>query len=376
VRGVQTDGTRLMGGREMRGTDQDQSGMFSYVSPEARIPADHPLRATREMTNRALKRLDRKFRKLYSRTGRPSVPPEQLLRALLLQVLYSIRSERMLMEQLEYNLLFRWFVGLEMDDRVWDVTVFTKNRNRLLEGEIAEGFFQAVLEEARGAGVLSDEHFTVDGTLIEAWAGQKSFRPKDEDGGSSSGGTRGTDRDFHGEQRKNDTHASTTDPEALLLKKGRGKEAKLCFLGHVITENRNGLVVATETTLATGTAERDASVKMMKRVARAPRSTLGGDKNYDTQAHVKALRALGVTPHVAQNDTNRRSAIDDRTTTHTGYEVSQKKRKRVEQVFGWGKTVGPIRKTKYRGVQRVGWMFTFTQAAYNLVRMRPLLCPT
>ena len=360
----------------MRGTDRDQSTMFSYVSPEARIPADHPLRATREMTNRALARLDREFRKLYSRTGRPSIAPEKLLRALLLQVLYSIRSERMLMEQLEYNLLFRWFVGLEMDDRVWDVTVFTKNRNRLVEGEIAESFFQAVLEQAREAGLLSDEHFTVDGTQIEAWAGQKSFRPKDEDGGSSPGGTGGTERDFHGEWRKNDTHASTTDPEARLLKKGKGKEAKLCFLGHVITENRNGLVVAAETTLATGKAEREASVRMMKRVKRGWRSTLGGDKNYDTHPHVEEIRALGVTPHVAQNDTNRRSAIDDRTTTHTGYEVSQRKRKCVEQVFGWGKTIGPIRKAKHRGVRRVGWMFTFTQAAYNLVRMRPLLCPT
>jgi len=350
--------------------------MFSYVSTESRIPDDHPLRATREMTNRALMQLDPKFRKLYSRTGRPSIPPEQLLRALLLQVLYSIRSERMLMEQLEYNLLFRWFVGLEMDDRVWDVTVFTKNRNRLLAGEIAESFFEAVLDQAREVGLLSDEHFTVDGTLIEAWAGQKSFRPKDEDGGSSSGGPLAGGRDFHGERRKNDTHASTTDPEARLLRKGPGKEAKLCFLGHVITENRNGLVVATQTTITTGTAEREASVMMMKRVARASRSTLGGDKNYDTQEHVKALRALGVTPHVAQNNTNRRSAIDDRTTTHVGYEISQRKRKCVEQVFGWGKTVGSIRKTKHRGVKRVGWMFTFTQAAYNLVRMRPLLCPT
>ena len=376
VHGVRSDGTRLIGGREMRGTDRPQSTMFSYVSPEARVPEDHPLRATREMANRALARLDRKFRRLYARTGRPSVPPEQLLRALLLQVLYSIRSERMLMEQLEYNLLFRWFVGLEMDDRVWDVTVFTKNRNRLLKGEIAESFFQAVLEEARALGLLSDEHFTVDGTLIEAWAGQKSFRPKDEDGGSSSGGGLGTERNFHGERRKNDTHASTTDPDARLLRKGRGKEAKLCFLGHVITENRSGLVVATETTLATGTAEREASVKMMKRVARARRSTLGGDKNYDTQEHVEALRVLGVTPHVAQNNRNRRSAIDDRTTTHAGYEISQRKRKCIEQVFGWGKTVGPIRKAKHRGVKRVGWMFTFTQAAYNLVRMRPLLCPT
>jgi IS5 family transposase len=281
----------------------------------------------------------------------------------------------MLMEQLEYNLLFRWFVGLEMDDRVWDVTVFTKNRNRLLEGEIAESFFQAVLEQAREAGLLSDEHFTVDGTLIEAWASQKSFRPKDEEG-KGSGGARPSERDFHGEQRKNDTHASTTDPEARLFRKGRGKEAKLCFMGHVITENRHGLVVATATTLATGTAEREASLKMMRRVKRARRPTLGGDKGYDTQEHVEALRALGVTPHVAQNNRNRRSAIDDRTTSHEGYEVSQRKRKCVEQVFGWGKVVGPIRKAKHRGVRRVGWMFTFTQAAYNLVRMRPLLCPS
>ena len=348
--------------------------MFSYVSPEARIPADHPLRATREMANSALAQLDRKFRTLYSRTGRPSVAPEQLLRALLIQVLYSIRSERMLMEQLEYNLLFRWFVGLEMDDRVWDVTVFTKNRNRLLAGEVAEHFFQAVLEQAREAGLLSDEHFTVDGTLIEAWASHKSFRPKDE-GDGSDGGV-GSERDFHGERRKNDTHASMTDPEARLFRKGGGKEAKLCFMGHVITENRHGLVVASQTTLATGTAEREASVAMMKRVKRARRSTLGGDKNYDTGEHVKALRKLGVTPHVAQNNRKRRSAIDGRTTSHGGYAVSQRKRKCVEQVFGWGKVVGPIRKAKHRGIDRVGWMFTFTQAAYNLVRMRPLRCPT
>ncbi|MCZ7617911.1 MAG: IS5 family transposase [Myxococcota bacterium] len=359
----------------MRGTDQQQPTMFSYVSPEARVPADHPLRATQEMTNQALRRLDRKFRDLYARTGRPSVPPEQLLRALLLQVLYSIRSERMLMEQLEYNLLFRWFVGLQMDDRVWDVTVFTKNRDRLLKGEVAEGFFEAVLEQARGAGLLSDEHFTVDGTLIEAWAGHKSFRPKGEDGDGSSG-SRPNERDFHGERRKNDTHASTTDPEARLFRKGNGKEAKLCFMGHVITENRHGLVVASTTTLATGTAEREASIRMMKRVKRARRSTLAGDKGYDTREHVAALRRLGVTPHVARNDRNRRSAIDDRTTTHPGYLVSQRKRKCVEQVFGWGKLVGPLRKAKQRGVRRVGWMFTFTQAAYNLVRMRPLLCPT
>jgi len=357
----------------MRGIDQDQSSMFSYVSSESRIPTDHPLRATREMTDRALAQLDRKFRALYSRTGRPSVPPEQLLRALLIQVLYSIRSERMLMEQLEYNLLFRWFVGLEMDDRVWDVTVFTKNRDRLLGGDVAEAFFQAVLSEARESGLLSDEHFTVDGTLIEAWASHKSFRPKDEGDGN---GPRPTERDFHGERRKNDTHASTTDPESRLFRKGQGKEAKLCFMGHVLTENRNGLVVASEVTLATGTAEREASVRMLERVERSPRSTLGGDKGYDTAEHVRALRKLGVTPHVAQNNKNRRSAIDRRTTQHAGYAISQLKRKCVEQVFGWGKEIGPTRKSKHRGADRVDWMFRFTQAAYNLTRMRKLLCPT
>ena len=359
----------------MRRDDRQQGAMFSYISPEQRVPKDHPLRPIREMVDEALSELSPRFDQLYARVGRPSIAPELLLRALLLQVLYMVRSERMLMEQLEYNLLFRWFVGLEMDDRVWDVTVFTKNRNRLLAGEIAESFFQAILEQAREAGLLSDEHFTVDGTLIEAWAGQKSFRPKDEEGGGS-GGARSSERDFHGERRKNDTHASTTDPEARLYRKGSGKEAKLCFMGHVVTENRNGLVVAAETTLATGTAERDASVQMMKRTNRARRSTLGGDKNFDTQEHVRELRKLGVTPHVAQNDRNRRSAIDGRTTSHAGYDASQRARKRVEQVFGWGKVVGPIRKTKQRGVRRVSWMFTFTQAAYNLVRMRPLLCPT
>lgn len=347
--------------------------MFSYVSPESRIPSDHPLRATREMTNRALSQLDRKFRALYSQTGRPSVAPEQLLRALLIQVLYSIRSERMLMEQLEYNLLFRWFVGLEMDDPVWDVTVFTKNRDRLLRGDVAEAFFQAVLSEARSAGLLSDEHFTVDGTLIEAWASHKSFRPRDEEGGD---GPQPSERDFHGERRRNDTHASTTDPEAKLFRKGQGKEAKLCFMGHVLTENRNGLVVACEVTQATGTAEREASIRMLKRVRRARRATLGGDKGYDTAAHVAELRKLSVTPHVAQNAKNRKSAIDHRTTTHPGYAISQIKRKRVEQVFGWGKVIGPTRKSKHRGVDRVDWMFRFTQAAYNLIRTRTLLCDT
>ncbi len=348
--------------------------MFSYVSPESPIPAGHPLRATREMTNRALARLERKFRKLYARTGRPSVPPEQLLRALLLQVLYSIRSERMLMEQLEYNLLLRWFVGLEMDDRVWDVTVFTKNRNRLLEGEIAESFFQTVLESAREVGLVSEEHFTVDGTLIEAWASHKSFRPKGEEWGGSAG-ARPSERDFHGERRRNDTHASTTDPEARLFRKGSGKEAKLWFLGHVISENRNGLVVATETPLATGTGERKASVKMMKRVKRACRSILGGRQGLRHAGSRGRAPEAGRDAARGQNDRKRRSAIDARTTSHAGYAASQLERKCVEQVFGWGKIVGPTGKTKHLGVRRVGWMFTFTQAAYHLVRMRPLLCP-
>ena len=264
----------------MRGIEREQSPMFSYVSAEARVPQDHPLRPIRRMTDEALDSLSRRFARIYSHTGRPSVPPEQLLRALLLQVLYSVRSERLLMEQLDYNLLFRWFVGLEMDDRVWDVTVFTKNRDRLLRGDVAEAFFDAVLAQAEERKLLSDEHFTVDGTLVEAWAGHKSFRPKDGGrGGKGSGGSR-TERDFHGERRSNETHGSTTDPEARLYRKGRGKEAKLCFMGHVVTENRNGLVVSARTTLATGTAEREAGLEMVKEVV-PPGSTLGGDKGYD-----------------------------------------------------------------------------------------------
>ena len=359
----------------MRGTDRNQSTIFSYVSPDARVPSDHPLRAIRAMTEQALQQLDRKFSRLYAQTGRPSIPPEQLLRVLLLQVLYSVRSERLLMEQLDYNLLFRWFVGLEMDERIWDVTVFTKNRERLLRGEVAEAFFQAVLAQARERQLLSDEHFTVDGTLVEAWAGHKSFRPKGDDPGDGGGGPV-TERDFHGERRRNETHASTTDPEARLFRRGQGKEAKLCFMGHVVMENRYGLVVSTRTTLATGTAEREAGVEMVRRLERGPRSTLAGDKGYDTQGFVGELRGLGVTPHVAQNTTNRRSAIDGRTVSHGGYAVSQRRRKLVEPIFGWMKTVGPLRKVKHRGRRRVGWMFTFTAAAFNLVRMRNLIWAT
>lgn len=345
--------------------------MFSYVTLEARIPDDHPLRAIRAMTDAALGGMSRKFNELYSHTGRPSIPPEQLLRALVVQVLFSVRSERLLVEQLHYNLLFRWFVGLQMDDRVWDVTVFTKNRDRLLAGKVAEAFFAQVIGQAREAGLLSDEHFTVDGTLLEACAGQKSFRPKD---GSGDGGASGGERDFRGERRKNETHASTTDPEARLYKKGAGKEAKLCFLGHALADNRHGLLVGAQTTQASGTAEREAAEKMLRRARRRRRGTVGGDKGYDQRAFVAAMRKNRVTPHVAQNETNhRRSAIDKRTTRHNGYEISQWKRKRIEQSFGWMKTIGLLHKMRHRGKDKVGWVFTFTAAVYDLVRMRSLL---
>jgi transposase len=350
----------------MRGSDGEQSAMFSYVPLEARIPKDHPLRPVREMTDRALAKLSRRFTRLYSDVGRPSIAPERLLRALLLQMLYTIRSERMLVEQLQYNLLFRWFVGLGMDETVWDATTFTKNRDRLLEGDVASGFFQAVVEQAREHGLLSDEHFTVDGTLIEAWAGQKSFRPKDRGDDDGDGG------DFHGQQRRNDTHESTTDPEAKLFRKGTAQEAKLSYMGHVLMENRNGLVVGAEVTPATGFAERETAVRLVKKVPRGSRATLGADKGYDTREFVEQLRELGVTPHVAQNESRRRSRIDGRTTRHTGYAMSQIKRKLIEQIFGWQKTVAGLRKVRHRGRDRVGWVFTFGMAAYNLVRMRNL----
>jgi transposase len=301
--------------------------------------------------------------------GRPSIAPEKLLRALLLQALYTVRSERLLMEQLDYNLLFRWFVGLNMDDGVWDATVFTKNRERLLAGDIAQKFFEQVHSQAREKGVLSDEHFTVDGTLIEAWAGQKSFKKKDQAGGSGDSG-RNPSVEFRGEKRTNDTHQSSTDPQAKLYKKAKRQEAKLCYLGHALMENRNGLVVNSYLSQSTGTAEREAAVVMCDEIEGNHRITLGADKNYDVRDFVKELRGMKVTPHVAQKQ---RSALDDRTTRHPGYEISQKKRKRVEEIFGWLKTVGLMRKTRHRGVLRVGWMFTFTLAVYNLVRMRNLV---
>jgi transposase len=355
----------------MRGDDNQQEGMFSYISPEKRVPADHPLRPIRKMVDEILKEMSPKFAKLYSEVGRPSIAPERLFRSLLLQIFYSVRSERMLIEQLQYNLLFRWFVGMEMDEAVWNHAVFSKNRERLLNEGIAESFFQRVLERARP--YMSDEHFTVDGTLIEAWASQKSFRRKDGNGKPPGPGG---EVDFHGEKRKNQTHASTTDPDARLFKKSKGSEAKLNYMGHVLMENRNGLLVQTFLTEATGRAEREAAMLMVEAIPSSKRVTLGGDKNYDTRELVRELRRMNITPHVAQNNTNRCSAIDQRTTRHAGYEASQRKRKRVEQSFGWMKMVGMLRKVKLRGVEKVGWLFTFTGAAYNLCRLRNLMAST
>ena len=354
----------------MRGDDRQQSDLFIYGSLEERVPQDHPLRPVRAMADIALEALSPRFAELYSKIGRPSIAPEKLLRALLVQLLYSIRSERLLMEQLEYNMLFRWFVGLSMNEAVWNHAVFSKNRERLLEGDIANEFFAVVVEQARAMRLLSDEHFTVDGTLIEAWASHKSFQPKDRT--DDTGGDGGSN--FHGNKRRNETHESKTDPEARLFRKGRGKEAKLSYMGHVLTENRNGLVVDVELTSADGRAEREAGLAMVSRLSGGKRrATLGADKGYDTQAFVAALRELNVTPHVAQNTSGRRSRIDERTTRHASYSISQRKRKRVEEVFGWIKTTAGLRKTRHRGRDRVGWMFTFAAAAYNLVRMRNLL---
>ena len=356
----------------MRGSDQQQHRMFSYISPEQRVPQDHPLRPIREMVNTALAELSPLFEEIYSHTGRPSIPPEQLLRALLIQILYSIRSERLLVEQLDYNLLFRWFVGLSMDDSVWNHSVYSKNRDRLLDSDVAAAFFQSVYTQAEASALLSDEHFTVDGTLIEAWASLKSFRPKDSDSSKppESGSGRNPEVNFRGQKRKNDTHASSTDPEARLYKKGKGKEAKLTYMGHVLMENRNGLAVDTRLTLATGTAEREAAISMVEDVPGAHRITIGADKGYDCADFVKQLRELTATPHVAQKKEG--SAIDGRTITHPGYAASQRIRKRVEEIFGWLKTVGFLSKTRHRGRERVNWVFTFAIAAYNLVRMRNL----
>jgi len=359
----------------MRGEDERSGELFSYVDLEKRVRPDHPLRAIRTIINEALAGLERDFAALYAPIGRPSIPPEKLLRAMLLQAFYSIRSERQLMERLEYDLLFRWFVGIGVDDAAWDHSSFSKNRDRLLDGDIAAKFLAAVLAQPRVKWLLSSDHFSVDGTLIEAWASMKSFKPRDgSDDDPPAGGGRSSEADFHGKKRSNQTHASTTDPDARLYHKGAGKEAKLCFIGHGLMENRSGLLVDACLTPADGHAERVAALHMIEPYADRPRPiTLGGDKGYDAEDFVNELRSMRVTPHVAQNTSNRRSAIDGRTTRHGGYTVSQRIRKRIEEAFGWIKTVGGQDKTRFRGVHRVGFAFTFAAAAYNLVRLPKLL---
>jgi transposase len=364
----------LQGSVPMRGDDPRHDGMFSYITPDARVRPDHPLRPIRRMTDAALAHLSPRFDRLYSTTGRPSIPPEKLLRALLLQMLYSIRSERLLMEELDYNILYRWFVGLSLDDAVWDATTFTKNRDRLLEGDVADAFFTAVLAAIKADGLLSDEHFTVDGTLLEAWASHKSFTPKGG-AGQPPDDPKNPTVNFHGETRRNDTHASTTDPDARLYKKAVGREAKLAYLGHLLTENRHGLIVDTAVTAATGTGERGAAIVMLGELPLTSRRvTVGADKWYDTREWVAAVRAMRITPHVAAS-VNRHggSAIDGRTLRHAGYAVSQRKRKLIEQAFGWLKTVALLRKLRHRGGRLVDWIFTFGAAAYNLVRWRNLM---
>jgi transposase len=356
------------GSDAMRGPDEQTNHMFSYLSPEQRVAADHPLRAIRTMTDRVFAELSPRFTKMYSDIGRPSIPPEQLLRALLLQSLYTVRSERLLMEEIDYSVLYRWFVGLSMDDPIWSPTTFSKNRDRLLESDIASAFFDAVLHQAREAGLLSDEHFTVDGTLLEAWASLKSFCRKDEGPTPPPDDPGNPTVNFHGESRRNDTHQSTTDPDAMLARKGDGREAKLAYLGHVLLDNRHGLVANVCATAATGTGEREAARMLLEILGHE--GTVGADKNFDVAAFVADVRALGITPHVAQKT---HSAIDGRTTRHPGYAISQQKRKLIEQVFGWMKTVGGLRKLRHRGGERVDWIVTFTAAAYNLIRLRTLL---
>jgi transposase len=370
----------------MRGSDSRSGELFSYVDLEQRVRPDHPLRPLRELANAALGRLSGDFAGLYSGMGRPSIAPEMLLRAMLLQAFYSVRSERQLMGRLEFDLLFRWFVGLGVDDPVWDHSTFSKNRDRLLAGDIAGRFLSALLSEPRVKRLLSSEHFSVDGTLIQAWASMKSFRPKQErseddddrgsDGGSGggSGGGRNDPADFRGEKRSNDTHASTTDPDAMLYRKGPGMEATLCYIGHGLMENRSGLIVDARLTRVSGHAERLAALEMIEPWADRPRAvTLGADRGYDAAEFVEELRTLNVRPHVAQNATRRRSAIDRRTTRHPGYAASKRARKRIEEAFGWMKTIAGLRQTKLRGLEKVDWAFTFAAAAYNLIRLPKLM---
>jgi len=366
----------------MRGDDKICGRLFSYIDLEDRVRADHPLRSIREIANAALAAVSGDFAALYSGMGRPSVPPEKLLRAMLLQAFYSVRSERQLMERIEFDLLFRWFVGIGIDDPVWDHSAFTKNRDRLLEGEIAAKLLEAVLSQPQVKRLLSSELFSVDGTLIQAWASMKSFKPKqppNNDGGPSGG--RGDGRnapaDFRGQKRSNDTHQSTTDPDARLYRKGPGMEARLCFIGHGLMENRSGLIVDARLTRVSGHAERLAALDMVQHVADRPCAvTLGADRGYDAADFVEELRGINVRPHVAQNTSGRRSAIDKRTTRHPGYAKSQRVRKRIEEAFGWIKTVAGLRQTKLRGLPKVDWAFTFAAAAYNLVRLPKLIGAT
>jgi transposase len=354
----------------MRGLEDRSDALFLYISPESFVPADHPLRPIRLMADKALASLSREFEQMYSPTGRPSVPPEVLLKSLLLQVLFSIRSNRLLVEQLGYNILYRWFLGLSLEEKIWDHSTFSQNQERLIGTDIAGQFLRRIIEQAKEARLLSKDHFSVDGTLIEAWASIKSFHPRD--GGPSDRSGRNDEVDFHGQRLKNDTHSSTTDPESRLYRKSKGKESKLSYMGHTLMENRNGLVLDARVTQATGTAEREAAADMVKNIPGLKRVTVGADKAYDTEGFVATLRSMSATPHVAQNDTNRRSAIDSRTTHHPGYAASGKARKRIEEIFGWIKTVGTLRKARYRGTEKISWYFTLAVAAYDLVRMRNL----
>jgi transposase len=365
-------------GGVLRSKDTKQQVFFSYKSIEDRIPQDHPIRLLRILVDEALVKLSSKFDRLYSKTGRPSIPPEQLLRALLIQIFFSVRSERQLVEQLDYNMMFRWFVGLNLDDDIWDHSTFTKNRDRLLEGEIAEHFFKEVLAMAKEQGLVSQEHFTVDGTIMEAWASHKSFQLKegsgDDDSNAPSGGGRNPDVDYKGQKRKNDTHESKSDPDARLCRKSQRTGAQLGYMGHALMENRNGLVVDLRVTHAVGKAEHTAAVSMASAIKGKHRVTLGGDKGYDSDELLRELRDMGVTPHIAKNDHERRtSSIDERTLRHDGYHVSQKKRKLVEQIFGWAKTVGCLRKVKHKGLDLVKSITTMNLAAYNLIRIRNLM---
>jgi transposase len=355
----------------MRSPDEDRGTILYAFIPDKFVPQDHPLRPIRDMADKALYELHSEFSKMYSHTGRPGIAPEKLLKALLIQALYSIRSNRLLMEEISYSILFRWFLDISVDERVWDHSTFSRNQQRFLRSDIAGKFFSKVIGQAKTAGLLSDERFTVDGTLIESWASLKSFRPKDDPPSSPQG--RNEDVNYRGQKRKNDTHVSTTDPQSKLFRKGNNVAAKLYYTGNVLMENRNGLIMDTELMPSTGTAERDAGIAMLKRLTRNKRISLGADKLFDTKEFIAKLRAMKITPHVAQNSTNRKSAIDGRTTCHPNYRISQRVRKRIEEVFGWIKTIGTMRKTRYVGTEKVGWHFKFVAAAYNLVRMRKLL---